>query len=133
MAEFFSRSEEQTQKWAEEYAKTLSAGDILLLDGEMGAGKTAFCKGLARGLGILDEVTSPTYAYMNNYDDKLFHYDCYRITSEEQAENLGLCDYFDAGGVCVIEWSQNIAGLLPANCKKITLVKVGEGERKILF
>ncbi len=119
--------------WAEAYAKTLVAGDVLLLEGEMGAGKTAFCKGLARGLGITDEVTSPTYAYMNNYDDKLYHYDCYRIASEAQAESLGLCDYFDAGGVCVIEWSENIAGLLPANCKKITIQKVSETERKILF
>ncbi len=133
MAEFFSHSEEETKAWAEAYAKTLSKGDILLLNGEMGAGKTAFCKGLARGLGIVDEVTSPTYAYMNNYDDKLFHYDCYRITSEAQAENLGLCDYFDAGGVCVIEWSENIAGLLPKNCKTVAIEKVNEETRKIIF
>ncbi len=133
MARFLSKSELDTQKWAEEYAKTLSAGDILLLEGEMGAGKTAFCKGFAKGLGIEEEITSPTYAYMNNYHDKLFHYDCYRITSEAQAESLGLCDYFDAGGICVIEWSENIRGLLPPYCKKIIINKLGESEREIIF
>lgn len=67
MAEFFSHSEKQTAAFAEEYAKTLCAGDVLLLHGEMGAGKTAFVKGLARGLHITEEVTSPTYAYLNDY------------------------------------------------------------------
>lgn len=133
MAEFFSRSEQETAAFAEEYAKSLRLGDVLLLNGEMGAGKTAFVKGLARGLGIYDEVTSPTYAYLNDYAGKLYHYDCYRIASEEQAESLGLCDYFDAGGICVLEWGENIAGLLPPHCKKITIEKLGEGERKILF
>ena len=113
MAIFLSRSPEQTLAWAEAYAKSLRPGDVVLLEGEMGAGKTALTKGIARGLGIREEVTSPTYAYMNSYGDKLFHYDCYRISSEAQAENLGLCDYFDAGGVCVIEWSENIGPWLP--------------------
>ncbi len=120
-------------KWAEAFAKTLSAGDVLLLEGEMGAGKTAFCKGLARGLGIFEEITSPTYAYMNAYQDKLFHYDCYRISSEAQAESLGLCDYFDAGGICVLEWSENIKGLLPPDCKRVEIRKLGENERVIVF
>ena len=131
MADFISHSEEETIAWAEAYAKSLRPGDVVLLEGEMGAGKTALTKGIARGLGIREEVTSPTYAYMNSYGDKLFHYDCYRISSEAQAENLGLCDYFDAGGICVIEWSEHIRGRLPAGCKKITLVKTGERERVI--
>lgn len=104
-----------------------------MLKGEMGAGKTAFVKGLARGLGISEEVTSPTYAYLNEYAGKLYHYDCYRISSEEQAEQLGLCDYFDAGGICVLEWSEKIAGLLPPHCKEITIEKLGEEERIIKF
>ncbi len=133
MAEFFSHSEKQTAAFAEEYAKTLCAGDVLLLHGEMGAGKTAFVKGLARGLHITEEVTSPTYAYLNDYAGKLYHYDCYRISSEEQAEQLGLCDYFDAGKICVLEWSEKIAGLLPPRCKQIVIEKTGEEERKITF
>ena len=97
----------------------------------MGAGKTAFVKGLAKGLGIKEEVTSPTYAYMNDYDGRLFHYDCYRIESAEQAERMGLADYFDMGGICVIEWAQNIAPLLPENCKRVTIKKLGGNAREI--
>ena len=131
MAKFISTSREQTEKFASEYAKTLRGGDVLILDGDMGAGKTVFCKGLAKGLGIEEEVTSPTYAYMNDYDGRLFHYDCYRIESIEQAENLGLADYFDMGGICVVEWAQNIAALLPDGCKKVTITKLSENEREI--
>jgi len=103
MATFHSKSREDTMAFAEAYAKTLRAGDVVLLNGDMGAGKTVFTKGVARGLGIEEEVTSPTYAYMNDYDGRLFHYDCYRIESVEQAERLGLADYFDMGGICIVE------------------------------
>lgn len=131
MATFISTCREDTEKFAEEYAKTLRAGDVVVLDGEMGAGKTVFCKGLAKGLGIGEEVTSPTYAYMNDYDGRLFHYDCYRIESVGQAEGLGLADYFEMGGICVVEWAQNIAPLLPADCKRVQIRKLGENEREI--
>ncbi len=132
MAIFISKSREETLAFAESYAKTLRGGDVVLLDGEMGAGKTVFTKGLAKGLGIEEEVTSPTYAYMNDYDGRLFHYDCYRIESVEQAERLGLADYFDMGGICVIEWSQNIAPLLPRKTKRVTINKLSENEREIV-
>ncbi len=75
--EIITKSSEETLKLAENYAKTLSSGDVVLLNGEMGAGKTVFAKGVAKGLGIKAEITSPTYAYMNDYDGKLYHYDCY--------------------------------------------------------
>ena len=126
-----SKSERETMEFAKEYAKTLSAGDVVLLEGEMGAGKTVFVKGLAEGLGIDEEIASPTYAYMNDYGGVLYHYDCYRLKSGAQAEALGLCDYFYAGGVCVIEWAQNIADVLPRNCKTVRIVKRGENEREI--
>ena len=132
MAIFISNSREETQSFACGYAKTLRAGDIVLLDGDMGAGKTVFAKGVAQGLSIEEEVTSPTYAYMNDYDGRLFHYDCYRIESVEQAERLGLADYFDMGGICVIEWSQNIAPLLPRKTKRVTINKLSENEREIV-
>ena len=131
MEKFISKSREDTLEFARAYAKTLKAGDIVLLDGDMGAGKTLFAKGVADGLGIQEEVTSPTYAYMNDYDGVLFHYDCYRIEAVEQAEALGLADYFDLGGICLIEWSQNIAPLLPKYCKRVKIVKIGENEREI--
>ncbi len=133
MAVYLSRSADDTFEWAKNYAKTLRAGDTVLLEGEMGAGKTAIAKGIAAGLGITEEVTSPTYAYINAYGDTLFHFDCYRVTSEAQALALGFADYFEAGGICLVEWSENIAGLLPERCKKIVLKKRGEEEREISF
>ena len=133
MAIFISKSREETEAFAAEYAKTLRPYDVVLLDGDMGAGKTVFAKGIAKGLHIEEEVTSPTYAYMNDYDGVLFHYDCYRIESVEQAENLGLADYFDMGGICLIEWSQNIAPLLPRTVKRVKITKINETKREIEF
>ena len=133
MKKFVSESADQTRDFAKTYAATLRGGDVLLLDGEMGAGKTVFVQGLAAGLGISEAPTSPTYAYMKDYDGRLFHYDCYRIETPEQAERLGLADYFDMGGVCVIEWWQNIAPLLPENCKRVRIKKIGENAREIEF
>lgn len=132
MATFLSDSELSTIAFAKNYAKTLQGGDVVLLNGEMGAGKTVFVKGIAKGLGIDDEILSPTYAYMNDYYGKLYHYDCYRLSCGEQAERLGLTDYFYADGVCVIEWAQNIADVLPAKCKKVTIIKKGASEREII-
>ena len=131
MEVFISKSREETEEFAFRYAKELKAGDTVLLCGDMGAGKTVFAKGVARGLEIEEEVTSPTYAYMNDYDGRLFHYDCYRIETVEQAEQLGLGDYFDMGGICLVEWSQNIAPLLPKRCKRVTISKINENEREL--
>ena len=131
MEVFISNNREETHNFAKNYAQTLKAGDVVLLDGDMGAGKTVFAKGVAEGLGIQEEVTSPTYAYMNDYDGVLFHYDCYRIESVEQAERLGLADYFDMGGICLVEWSQNIAPLLPQQVKRVQIKKLDENRREI--
>ena len=133
MAVFISRSAEQTINFAREYASSLKGGDVVLLNGEMGAGKTVFAKGVALGLGIDDEILSPTYAYMNDYGGKLYHYDCYRLSSGAQAEGLGLVDYFYGDGVCVVEWAQNIADVLPENCKTVTIEKLDDGVRKIIY
>ncbi|MGN0812516.1 MAG: tRNA (adenosine(37)-N6)-threonylcarbamoyltransferase complex ATPase subunit type 1 TsaE [Candidatus Coproplasma sp.] len=132
MIKFNSESVEQTIAFATEYSKTLKGGDVVLLNGEMGAGKTVFVKGIAQGLGIDDEILSPTYAYMNDYYGKLYHYDCYRLSCGEQAERLGLTDYFYADGICVIEWAENISDALPANCKTVTINKKGTFEREII-
>lgn len=133
MSTFISTSREETEQFAQKFAKTLRAGDVVLLNGDMGAGKTVFAKGVAKGLGIEEEVTSPTYAYMNDYDGRLFHYDCYRIESVAQAESLGLADYFDMGGICLIEWAQNIAPLLPKYVKKVAIKKLDENRREIVW
>lgn len=128
-----TKSREETIKFAEEYGKTLRGGDVLLLDGEMGAGKTVFTKGIALALGINAEITSPTYAYLNDYDGKLYHYDCYRLSSGEDAEALGLTEYFYGNGVCVVEWSENIADILPDNCKRVKIEKIDLNTRKITY
>lgn len=128
-----TKSREETIKFAEEYGKTLRGGDVLLLDGEMGAGKTVFTKGIALALGINAEITSPTYAYLNDYDGKLYHYDCYRLSSGEDAEALGLTEYFYGNGVCVVEWSENIADVLPDNCKTVKIEKIDLNTRKITY
>lgn len=133
MAIFISKSEEDTFTFAKEYAKSLTPCDVVVLDGEMGAGKTVFVKGLAKGLGIQEEVVSPTYAYMNDYDGRLFHYDMYRIEDPADAEKLGLTDYFDMGGICVIEWAENIAPLLPETVKRVAIKKLSESEREISY
>ena len=127
MAIFVSNSEEETLAFAVRYAKTLRAGDTVLLDGDMGAGKTVFAKGVAKGLGVADEVTSPTYAYVNVYGG-LCHFDCYRVPSEEYAEALGFAEYFDGKNICLVEWSENIAGLLPEGCKRVKIT--GRGTRR---
>ncbi len=127
--EFFTKTAVETENVGFNYAKTLNKNDVILLKGEMGAGKTVFTKGLAKGLGIIENITSPTYAYMNDYNGVLYHYDCYRLSSGEDAEALGLTDYFYAGGICVIEWSENIVDVLPKNCKTVTIEKTENGRK----
>ena len=113
-------------QYAQNFASSLKGGDVILLEGEMGAGKTVFVKGLARGLGITDEVLSPTYAYMNEYGDgKLYHYDCYRLTSGAQAEGLGLTEYFYGNGVCVVEWPEIARAFLPEDFAQLSLAHDG--------
>lgn len=130
MAVFLSKNAAETFRIAQNYARTLRPGDVVLLNGEMGAGKTVFAKGVAKGLGIEEEVTSPTYAYMNDYGGKLYHYDCYRIDAP-RAEALGLADYFYGDGVCLIEWAENIESILPEGCKEVNIRKLSETEREI--
>ena len=97
--ELISQSKEQTEQIAFEYAKQLNKGDVVLLSGDMGAGKTVFVKGVAKYFG-LSGVTSPTYAYLNVYGDLIYHYDCYRLSCGEDAERLGLTDYFGGDNIC---------------------------------
>lgn len=131
--EYISKNSLETQKIAFEYAKTLQMGDVVLLSGDLGAGKTEFVKGLAKYFNINQEVTSPTYAYLNIYGDYIYHYDCYRLSSGEDAELLGLTDYFNGNNICLIEWSENIVDALPKNCKRVTIEKIDELTRKIIL
>lgn len=128
-----SKSNLQTQDIAYEYAKTLADGDVVLLSGDLGAGKTEFVKGVAKYFTPNAEVTSPTYAYLNIYGDYIYHYDCYRLSSGEDAEMLGLTDYFNGKNVCFIEWAENIEDVLPSNCKKVTIKKINDDTREIVL
>ena len=128
--EKISSSVKQTEEIAFEYAKTLNKGDVVILSGDLGAGKTAFTKGVAKYFG-LDGVTSPTYAYLNIYGDILYHYDCYRLSCGEDAERLGLTDYFGGDNICLIEWAENIEDALPETFKEVRIEKLDGERRKI--
>ncbi len=130
--EKFSNSEKETREIAKEFAGALKKGDIIRLDGDLGAGKTAFTKGLCEYFN-LSGVTSPTYAYLNIYGDFIYHYDFYRLSSGEDAERLGLTDYFGGDNICVLEWAKNIEDVLPENIKKVTIEKISENKRRISF
>ncbi len=131
---YFTDGFEETLNLAEKIAKTFVGGEVVLLGGELGAGKTVFAKGVAKGLGIAQEVTSPTFAIHNGYDGrlKLNHFDFYRI-DETEAEVLGLDEFFGrADSVCLIEWWKNIEGLLPEKTIKVDIQKLDENKRKII-
>ncbi len=128
--EFLSKSEKETRRIAYDYAKSLSKGDVVILSGDLGAGKTHFVKGVAEYFN-LDGVTSPTYAYLNIYGDLLYHYDCYRLSCGEDAVMLGLTDYFNSDNICLIEWAENIEDVLPKNVKEVVIKKIDEQTRKI--
>lgn len=133
--EYITNNFEETLILAEKFAKTFVGGEIVLLDGELGAGKTVFAKGVAKGLGVCQEVTSPTFAIHNSYDGrlKLNHFDFYRL-DETEAEVLGLDEFFGSvNSVCIVEWWQNVKGLLPETCVKVYIEKLDENKRKIVI
>lgn len=127
---------EETEKFAEDWSQSLKGGDVVLLSGDLGAGKTHFTKGIARALGIDDVITSPTFALHNVYYGKLVlnHFDFYRVDSSEEVEILGLNEFFfEKDGVCAIEWWQNVEDLLPNDCFLVTISKLSDEEREILI
>lgn len=134
MTVFTSDSTAQTEQIAENFAKKLVCGDIIAYRGDLGAGKTAFTRGLARGLGITCDVTSPTFALLNIYGGgniTLYHFDMYRILNSEALYSTGFFDYLDGDGILAIEWSENIEDELPENTITVTIVPTGENSRRI--
>ena len=132
--QFEAKSVEQTEHIAQDFGNTLKGGEVVLLRGEMGAGKTHFVKGLALGLSVFDIITSPTFALHNQYSGRLTlnHFDFYRVDDPAEAEMLGLDEFFyDKNSVSAIEWSENIAYLLPKNCIKVTITKLSDNTRQI--
>ena len=131
---YVSESESDTYKIAAEFSGTLKGGEIVLLGGELGAGKTAFVKGLAAALGITDEITSPTFTLMNTYKGTLtlYHFDVYRLHNGEEAYAAGLTEFFgEAGSVSCIEWWENITDAIAGNVIKIKIDYLGDEKREI--
>lgn len=112
---YLSHSEEETEQLGERLGQALSPGAVVAYTGGLGMGKTAFTRGLARGLGCTERVTSPTFTLVNEYLGRipLFHFDVYRLSGSDALYDIGWDDYLDRGGVCAVEWSENIADALP--------------------
>lgn len=131
--EFITHSPEETEKIGEALAKSLQPGTILAYRGDLGAGKTAFTRGLARGLGCKETVTSPTYTIVNEYLGgrlPLFHFDMYRLASSDDLWDIGWEDYLERGGVCAVEWSENVQDAME-DAITVTIEKLGENTRQI--
>lgn len=134
MITFNSNSCEETLKFAREFANQIKKGDVLCLKGEMGVGKTVFTNGLCSALGVTDYVTSPTFTVVNEYDGtnfSVYHFDMYRIEDEDELLEIGFDEYLSSGGVCVIEWPQNVKNSLPKNRYEIEILKTGTDTRTI--
>ncbi len=131
--EIITRSPGETEKVGAALGAVLQPGTVIAYVGDLGAGKTAFTRGLARGLGAREPVTSPTYTIVNEYLSgrmPLFHFDMYRLSSSEDLWDIGWEDYLDRGGVCAVEWSENVADAL-AGAMTVRIDKLGEETRKI--
>ena len=130
---YLTNSPIQTEAVGAALGKILTAGTVIAYRGDLGAGKTAFTRGLARGLGSREIVTSPTYTIVNEYLGgrlPLFHFDMYRLASSDDLWDIGWEDYLDRGGVCAVEWSENVADAMEdALC--ITIEKLGGDARRI--
>ncbi|MGN0654028.1 MAG: tRNA (adenosine(37)-N6)-threonylcarbamoyltransferase complex ATPase subunit type 1 TsaE [Oscillospiraceae bacterium] len=131
---FVSHSPDDTIAFAEKVGSLLKGGDIIAYKGGMGAGKTTFTRGLCKGLGLPDEVTSPTFALVNEYRGEeitLYHFDMYRISGEGDLETTGFYDYISPESVIAVEWSENIEDCLPKDIITIEIETTDENERKI--
>lgn len=124
--EYETNSPEETFELAEQLGRKAAAGEVYTLNGDLGVGKTVFAKGFARGLGISDEVSSPTFTILQEYEGgrlPLYHFDVYRIEEPEEMEEVGYEDYFYGDGVCLVEWADMIRDLLPENAVSVAIYK----------
>ena len=131
--EFITNSPAETEAIGAALGKTLRPGTVLAYRGDLGAGKTAFTRGLARGLGCAELVTSPTYTIVNEYLGgrlPLFHFDMYRLRSSDDLWDIGWEDYLDRGGVCAVEWSENVEDAME-DALWVTIEKLGADTRRI--
>ena len=131
--EYITKSPAETEAVGAALAKVLRPGTVIAYRGDLGAGKTAFTRGLAKGLGVKESVTSPTYTIVNEYLSgamPLFHFDMYRLGSSDDLWDIGWEDYLDRNGVCAVEWSENVDDAME-NAISVTIEKLGEDARRI--
>ncbi|MDE6879801.1 MAG: tRNA (adenosine(37)-N6)-threonylcarbamoyltransferase complex ATPase subunit type 1 TsaE [Oscillospiraceae bacterium] len=128
--EYLSHSEAETEALGQALAECLRPGAVVAYTGGLGAGKTAFTRGLARGLGCAGRVSSPTFTIVNEYEGALplFHFDMYRLGGAEDLFDIGWEDYLDRGGVCAVEWSERAAGALPPGTVRVDIRRCEENE-----
>ena len=131
--EILTHTVEETELAGQVLSRTLTPGTVVALYGDLGAGKTAFVRGMAKGLNSPSRVTSPTFTIVNEYSGslELFHFDMYRLASSEELFDIGWEDYLGRGGVCVVEWSENVSDAFEGNEIKVTIDKLSDTDRKI--
>ncbi|MDR0315176.1 MAG: tRNA (adenosine(37)-N6)-threonylcarbamoyltransferase complex ATPase subunit type 1 TsaE [Oscillospiraceae bacterium] len=136
MKTFFTKSEDETENIGQMIAKELKPHDVIALFGDLGAGKTAFVRGLARGLGVKADVSSPTFSLVHDYGGvpALYHFDMYRVSTWEDLCSTGFFDYLDLGGILAVEWSENIETQLPKTHIRVEIQKgESDDERTIII
>ena len=132
--EHYSSSVQETEALGRALAQHLTPGTVVAFTGDLGAGKTAFVRGMAQGLGIAQRVTSPTFAIVNEYEGgrlPLFHFDMYRLNSADDLFDIGWEDYLSRGGVCAVEWSENVIDALPEDTVWVRIAREGDTGRSI--
>ena len=128
--EYITNSAQQTEQLGEKLGRILTPGTVLAYTGDLGAGKTAFTRGLAKGLEIPERITSPTFTIVNEYEGgrlPLFHFDMYRLGSSDELFDIGWEDYLVRGGVCAVEWSENVEDVLDADTIRVD-IRRGESD-----
>ena len=129
-----TNSAAETRALGEKLASRLKAGDVVVLEGELGAGKSELARGIARGLGVTETVTSPSFTILNVYESgrcPLYHFDWYRLESEEELYELGMDEYLGGDGIAVIEWAERCPEAVPENVLRIRLEVTGGESRRI--
>lgn len=129
-----TQSAAETEALGQKLAQRLQGGEVIAFTGDLGAGKTAFTRGLARGLGITDRVTSPTFTIVNEYEGgrlPLFHFDMYRLSSSDELYDIGWEDYLARGGVCAVEWSEIVEDALESDAIRVDIKNDGDDCRSI--
>ena len=131
--EIISNNESETIREGEKLGSTLKPGAVVALYGDLGAGKTAFTRGIAKGLGITMNVSSPTFTIVNEYpgDIQLFHFDMYRLENEHELFDIGWDDYLERNGVCVVEWSEKVPGAFTEDTIVVKIENLGDCSRKL--